>query len=176
MQSYWFSKQSKINIIYNISVITITITMSIILANFGKYAISDCPFISGLFVSFAPHSSHSFWETRLRMLQAMCHLDKAYEINNQRNINDIYTIPETFALRSTINAWTQISSNRTFSIYVMIYGSLRAKFLGIKLNGHIPMYGTHIFVNFVVGYTLDTFWYPATVGGKPNAHKGIIYD
>ena len=46
MQSYWFSKQSKINIIYNISVITITITMSIILANFGKYAISDCPFIS----------------------------------------------------------------------------------------------------------------------------------
>ena len=46
MQSYWFSKQSKINIIYNISVITITITMSIILANFGKYAISDCLFIS----------------------------------------------------------------------------------------------------------------------------------
>ena len=45
MQSYWFSKQSRINIIYNISVITITITMSIILANFGKYAISDCPFI-----------------------------------------------------------------------------------------------------------------------------------
>ena len=45
MQSYWFSKQSKINIIYNISVIAITITMSIILANFGKYAISDCPFI-----------------------------------------------------------------------------------------------------------------------------------
>ena len=45
MQSYWFLKQSKINIIYNISVITITITMSIILANFGKYAISDCPFI-----------------------------------------------------------------------------------------------------------------------------------
>ena len=48
MQSYWFSKQSRINIIYNISVITITITMSIILANFGKYAISDCPFISML--------------------------------------------------------------------------------------------------------------------------------
>ena len=46
MQSYWFSKQSKINIIYNISVITITITMTIILANFGKYAISDCPFIT----------------------------------------------------------------------------------------------------------------------------------
>ena len=46
MQSYWFLKQSKINIIYNISVITMTITMSIILANFGKYAISDCPFIS----------------------------------------------------------------------------------------------------------------------------------
>ena len=45
MQSYWFSKQSKINIIYNISVITITITMNIILENFGKYAISDCPFI-----------------------------------------------------------------------------------------------------------------------------------
>ena len=45
MQSYWFSKQSKINIIYNISVITITITMTIIFANFGKYAISDCPFI-----------------------------------------------------------------------------------------------------------------------------------
>ena len=52
MQSYWFSKQSKINIIYNISVITITITMSIILANFGKYAISDCPFIC-LFVSLS---------------------------------------------------------------------------------------------------------------------------
>ena len=51
MQSYWFSKQSKINIIYNISVITITITMSIILANFGKYAISDCPFISCCCVS-----------------------------------------------------------------------------------------------------------------------------
>ena len=46
MQSYWFSKQSSINIIYNISVITITITMSIISANFGKYAISDCPFIT----------------------------------------------------------------------------------------------------------------------------------
>ena len=46
MQSYWFSIQSKINMIYNISVITITITMSIILANFGKYAISDCPFIT----------------------------------------------------------------------------------------------------------------------------------
>ena len=26
------------------SIITITITMSIILTNFGKYAISDCPF------------------------------------------------------------------------------------------------------------------------------------
>ena len=52
MQSYWFSKQSKINITYNISVITIIITMSIILANFGKYAISDCPFIC-LFVCFA---------------------------------------------------------------------------------------------------------------------------
>ena len=45
MQSYWFSNKSNINIIYNISVITITITMSIILANFGKYPISDCPFI-----------------------------------------------------------------------------------------------------------------------------------
>ena len=45
MQSYWFSNKSNINIIYNISVITITITMAIILANFGKYAISDCPFI-----------------------------------------------------------------------------------------------------------------------------------
>ena len=45
MQSYRFSNQSSINIIYNI--ITITNTMSIIniLANFGKYAISDCPFI-----------------------------------------------------------------------------------------------------------------------------------
>ena len=46
MQSYWFSKQSSINIIYDISVITITITMSIISVNFGKYAISDCPFIT----------------------------------------------------------------------------------------------------------------------------------
>ena len=45
MQSYWFSNKSNINIIYNISVVTITITMSVILANFGKYAISDCPFI-----------------------------------------------------------------------------------------------------------------------------------
>ena len=36
MQSFWFSKQSKINIIYNISVITITITMSIILANLAS--------------------------------------------------------------------------------------------------------------------------------------------
>ena len=52
MQSYWFSKQSKINIIYNISVITITITMSIMLANFGKYTISDCPFILLLFCCF----------------------------------------------------------------------------------------------------------------------------
>ena len=55
MQSYRFSKQSKINIICNISVITITITMSIILANFGKYAISDCPFIC-LFVCFITKS------------------------------------------------------------------------------------------------------------------------
>ena len=46
MQSYWFSNKSNINTIYNISVVTITITMSVILANFGKYAISDCPFIS----------------------------------------------------------------------------------------------------------------------------------
>ena len=46
MQSYWFSNKSNINIIYNISVVTITITMSVILANFGKYAISDCPFIT----------------------------------------------------------------------------------------------------------------------------------
>ena len=45
MESYWFSNKSNINIIYNISVITITITMTIILVNFGKYAISDCPFI-----------------------------------------------------------------------------------------------------------------------------------
>ena len=47
MQSYRFSNQSNINIIYNISIITITNTVSIIniLANFGKYAISDCPFI-----------------------------------------------------------------------------------------------------------------------------------
>ena len=45
MQSYWFSNKSNINIIYNISVGTITIRMSVILANFGKYAISDCPFI-----------------------------------------------------------------------------------------------------------------------------------
>ena len=52
MQPYWFSNQSNINIIYNISVITITITMSIIIANFGKYAISDCPFIC-LFVSLS---------------------------------------------------------------------------------------------------------------------------
>ena len=46
MESYWFSSKSNINIIYNISVVTITITMSVILANFGKYAISDCPFIT----------------------------------------------------------------------------------------------------------------------------------
>ena len=46
MQSYCFSNQSNMNIIYNISFITIAITMSIILANFGKYAISDCPFIT----------------------------------------------------------------------------------------------------------------------------------
>ena len=46
MQSYWFSNKSNINKIYNISVVTITITMSVILANFGKYAISDCPFIT----------------------------------------------------------------------------------------------------------------------------------
>ena len=45
MPSYWFSNKSNINIIYNISVGTITIIMSVILANFGKYAISDCPFI-----------------------------------------------------------------------------------------------------------------------------------
>ena len=45
MQSYWFSNKSNINIIYNISIITIAITMSIILAHFGKYTISDCPFI-----------------------------------------------------------------------------------------------------------------------------------
>ena len=44
MQSYWFSNKSNINIIYNISVMTITITIIIILANFGKYAISDCLF------------------------------------------------------------------------------------------------------------------------------------
>ena len=44
-QSYWFPNKSNINIIYNISVITITITLIIILANFGKYAISDCLFI-----------------------------------------------------------------------------------------------------------------------------------
>ena len=36
MQSYWFSNKSNINIIYNISVMTITITIIIILANFGK--------------------------------------------------------------------------------------------------------------------------------------------
>ena len=45
MQSYWFSNKSNIKIIYNISVMTITITIIIILGNFGKYAISDCPFI-----------------------------------------------------------------------------------------------------------------------------------
>ena len=63
MQSYWFSeaKQSKINIIYNISVITITITMSIILANFGKYAISDCPFIClSVCLSVCPSVRHTF--------------------------------------------------------------------------------------------------------------------
>ena len=60
MQSYWFSKQSKINIIYNISVITITITMSIILANFGKYAISDCPFIC-LFVCLLATIQRNAW-------------------------------------------------------------------------------------------------------------------
>ena len=50
MRSYWFSNKSNINIIYNYSVITITNTMSniYILANFGKYAISDCPFIHWL--------------------------------------------------------------------------------------------------------------------------------
>ena len=46
MQSYWFSNKSDINIIYNISVMTITITIIIILANFGKYAIFDCLFIT----------------------------------------------------------------------------------------------------------------------------------
>ena len=45
MQSNWFSNKSNINIIYNISVMTITITIVIILANFGKYPISDCLFI-----------------------------------------------------------------------------------------------------------------------------------
>ena len=33
MQSYLFSNKSNINIIYNISVVTITITMNVILAN-----------------------------------------------------------------------------------------------------------------------------------------------
>ena len=56
MQPYWL--QSNINIIYNISVITITITISIILANFGKYAISDCPFIC-LFVTLSHHISRT---------------------------------------------------------------------------------------------------------------------
>ena len=46
MQSYWFLNKSNINILYNISVMTITITIIIILANFGKYAISDCLFIT----------------------------------------------------------------------------------------------------------------------------------
>ena len=46
MQSYWFSNKSNINIICNISVMTITITIIIILGNFGKYAISDCLFIT----------------------------------------------------------------------------------------------------------------------------------
>ena len=41
------------------SVITITITMSIILANFGKYAISDCPFIC-LSVRLSVCLSHLF--------------------------------------------------------------------------------------------------------------------
>ena len=59
MQSYWFSKQSSINIIYNISVITITITMSIISANFGKYAISDCPFI---YLSLCYHFALDSWD------------------------------------------------------------------------------------------------------------------
>ena len=66
MQSYWFPKQSKINIIYNISVITITNTMSIILANFGKYAISDCPFIvvflySGICLFLQKIRNRSLW-------------------------------------------------------------------------------------------------------------------
>ena len=46
MQSYWFSNKSNNKIIYNISVMTITITIIIILTNFGKYAISDCLFIT----------------------------------------------------------------------------------------------------------------------------------
>ena len=52
MQSYWFLNKSNINILYNISVMTITITIIIILANFGKYAISDCLFICLLVCQF----------------------------------------------------------------------------------------------------------------------------
>ena len=66
MQSYWFSKQSSINIIYNISVITITITMSIISANFGKYAISDCPFIC-LFVGARRDTGRIVWAINTKL-------------------------------------------------------------------------------------------------------------
>ena len=85
MQSYWFSKQSKINIIYNISVITITITMSIILANFGKYAISDCPFINMFWFTCASTDGN---------LQSFAllyfHIIEIYVSQNQTNTSKIF--------------------------------------------------------------------------------------
>ena len=44
-QPYWLSNKWNINMIYLIAIIIIIIAMSIILANFGKYAISDCQII-----------------------------------------------------------------------------------------------------------------------------------
>ena len=86
MQSYWFSNQSNIIIIYNISVITITITMSIILANFGKYAFSDCPFMfyvshcTDVFKEWSRESSCSMLVTAL-MCSLSCYFGPSYSDN-----------------------------------------------------------------------------------------------
>ena len=136
MQSYWFSKPSKINIIYNISVITITITMSIILANFGKYAISDCPFIclfvcvclclsrclSGRFnyEGLVPHKLY-FAGTLLGMSSCASYVSRTHDViddvtrSQSRSNFEIYISPSIFELERRSKAQNVGNANSYLS-------------------------------------------------------------
>ena len=103
IQSYWFSNKSNINIIYNISVITITIAITIILANLGKYAISDCPFITCQNYHFGKYVGWSCLSVCLSVCTEISQNLKNESANHHQTWSQVSTSPWFLQVR-----WTRI--------------------------------------------------------------------